>query len=115
MRHTLFAGDAAGLVMPMSCEGIYYAMRSGKMAAEAILSGKPKNYEKEWKRKFGRQFNFMRRLQKYSLRNDRAIEILIKIHEREEVQNASMRLWLEKDLGISSFLSYISFFRKSLR
>jgi flavin-dependent dehydrogenase len=31
------AGDAAGLVDPVTGEGIYYAMRSGEMAAETLL------------------------------------------------------------------------------
>lgn len=34
----LLAGDAAGLVEPITGEGMYFAMLSGKLAAEAILS-----------------------------------------------------------------------------
>ncbi|WP_258359691.1 geranylgeranyl reductase family protein [Moorella sulfitireducens (nom. illeg.)] len=34
----VLAGDAAGLVDPFSGEGIYYALRSGRLAAEAILA-----------------------------------------------------------------------------
>ncbi|MBC7325957.1 MAG: hypothetical protein H5T99_11700, partial [Moorella sp. (in: Bacteria)] len=34
----LLAGDAAGLVDPFSGEGIYYALRSGRLAAEAIAA-----------------------------------------------------------------------------
>jgi geranylgeranyl reductase family protein len=34
----LAVGDAAGLVDPVTGEGLYYAMRSGDLAAEAILS-----------------------------------------------------------------------------
>jgi geranylgeranyl reductase family protein len=33
---TLLIGDAAGLIEPMAGEGIYYAMRSGQIAAETI-------------------------------------------------------------------------------
>jgi flavin-dependent dehydrogenase len=33
----LAVGDAAGLVDPVTGEGIYYAMRSGELAAEAVL------------------------------------------------------------------------------
>jgi flavin-dependent dehydrogenase len=33
------AGDTAGLVDPVTGEGIYYAMRSGEMAAETLLDG----------------------------------------------------------------------------
>ena len=33
----LLAGDAAGLVDPLTREGIYYALRSGELAADALL------------------------------------------------------------------------------
>ena len=34
-------GDAAGLVDPITREGIYFALRSGELAAQAALSGEP--------------------------------------------------------------------------
>ena len=37
-------GDAAGLVDPFSGEGIRYAIKSGKFAAQSILSGHPEQY-----------------------------------------------------------------------
>jgi geranylgeranyl reductase family protein len=40
----LLTGDAAGLVDPFSGEGIRYAVKSGKLAAQAILSGHPEHY-----------------------------------------------------------------------
>ncbi|HLF26744.1 MAG TPA: geranylgeranyl reductase family protein [Anaerolineae bacterium] len=42
--HTLLVGDAAGLVDPLSGEGIRLAIKSGKLAAEAILAGRPDRY-----------------------------------------------------------------------
>jgi geranylgeranyl diphosphate/geranylgeranyl-bacteriochlorophyllide a reductase len=36
-RRVLLAGDAAGFVLPACGEGIYFAMRSGEMAAAAIV------------------------------------------------------------------------------
>ncbi len=41
---TLLVGDAAGLVDPLSGEGIRYAIKSGRLAAQAILSGRPEQY-----------------------------------------------------------------------
>ena len=38
------AGDAAGLVDPITGEGIYYALRSGELLAEALEAGRPENY-----------------------------------------------------------------------
>lgn len=39
-NNTLLIGDAAGLVEPITGEGIYYAIKSGKIAAETILNSK---------------------------------------------------------------------------
>ncbi|MEE8200112.1 MAG: NAD(P)/FAD-dependent oxidoreductase [Candidatus Acidoferrales bacterium] len=37
-------GDAAGLVDPITGEGIYYALRSGELLAETLLAGDPMSY-----------------------------------------------------------------------
>ncbi len=37
----LLVGDAAGLVDPLTREGIYFALRSGELAAEGVLNGSP--------------------------------------------------------------------------
>ena len=41
----LLVGDAAGLVDPLSGDGIYEAFVSGRLAADAILEGRPETYE----------------------------------------------------------------------
>jgi len=38
------AGDAGGLVDPLTGEGIYYALRSGELLAQALLEGMPDLY-----------------------------------------------------------------------
>ena len=48
------AGDAAGLVDPVTGEGIYYAMRSGDLLAEALLEGLPEVYPERVRNEFGR-------------------------------------------------------------
>ncbi len=40
----LAAGDAAGLVDPVTGEGIYYAMRSGELAGDLVAAGRPEQY-----------------------------------------------------------------------
>ena len=47
-------GDAAGLVDPITGEGIYYAMRSGDLLAEALLEGLPQVYPERVRNEFGR-------------------------------------------------------------
>ena len=41
----LLVGDAAGLVDPLSGDGIYEAFVSAELAAEAVLRGRPEEYE----------------------------------------------------------------------
>ena len=64
-RRTLLAGDAAGFVSPFEGEGIYYAKRSGEIAAEVIsgaISGYNtlECYEKLWKKEF--DFSVLKKL-----------------------------------------------------
>jgi geranylgeranyl reductase family protein len=46
-------GDAAGFADPVTGEGIYYALRSAELLAQAYLSGKLKSYEGMWRADFG--------------------------------------------------------------
>ena len=41
----LLVGDAAGLVDPLSGDGIYEAFVSAKLAADAVVAGRPEEYE----------------------------------------------------------------------
>jgi flavin-dependent dehydrogenase len=38
-------GDSAGLVDPITGEGLYYALRSAELCAEALLAGRPDEYQ----------------------------------------------------------------------
>ena len=57
-------GDAAGLVDPITGEGIYYAMRSGDLLAEALLEGFPEDYPQRVRNEFGRALALAARLAK---------------------------------------------------
>lgn len=46
-------GDAAGFADPVTGEGIYYALRSAELFAEAFLEGRAEDYEKRWREDFG--------------------------------------------------------------
>ncbi|HKO36199.1 MAG TPA: NAD(P)/FAD-dependent oxidoreductase [Pyrinomonadaceae bacterium] len=46
-------GDAAGFADPVTGEGIYYALKSAELFAEAYLSGQPEEYESLWRADFG--------------------------------------------------------------
>jgi len=46
-------GDAAGFADPVTGEGIYYAIRSAELFADAYLAGEPLAYEQKWRNDFG--------------------------------------------------------------
>jgi flavin-dependent dehydrogenase len=46
-------GDAAGFADPVTGEGIYYALRSAELFADAYLRGVPLSYENSWRADFG--------------------------------------------------------------
>jgi len=48
------AGDAGGLVDPVTGEGIYYAMRSGELLAQSLLEGLPDLYPERVHEEFGK-------------------------------------------------------------
>ena len=54
----LLVGDAAGLVDPLSGEGIRYAVKSGRLAAQAILSGRIEDYPDRVYREIGSSHRF---------------------------------------------------------
>lgn len=111
LGRVLFAGDAAGQVMPLSYEGIYYAMKSGELAAMAIINKRIGDYRRLWEKRFHARFSLMKRLWAFFLKDDSRAERLVQLHKRPEVQEVSMKLWLRKDLGKGSLLSYINIFR----
>ena len=43
-RNWALAGDAAALVDPITGEGLYYALRSGELLADALVAGQPQQY-----------------------------------------------------------------------
>lgn len=107
-RKVLLTGDAAGLVLPVSAEGIYYAMKSGEMAAQEIIK-KPDHlsgYAERWERLYGKRFRLMKDLQERFYLNDEMRERMVGFHRIKEVQDASMALWLRKDLSSIMLKTY---------
>ncbi len=113
-KNIIVTGDAGGIVMPLSFEGIYYALSSGNLASEAILTGKPGEYVEKWNRQYYRRFKVMKLLWNYFLKDDRRAEDMVKLHKRREIQEASMRLWLRKDKSHESLLIYIKLFKHAV-
>ncbi|OGW39253.1 MAG: hypothetical protein A2Y97_00970 [Nitrospirae bacterium RBG_13_39_12] len=110
----IFAGDSAGQVLPLTYEGIYYAMKAGELAARAVIEGKAGNYKKMWKDRFQRRFSLMDKLRRYFFKDDASAEKFVALHKRSEVQEASIRLWLRKDRNSLGIKEYIKLFGKFL-
>ncbi len=55
-------GDAAGLVDPITGEGLYYALRSGDLAAESIIAEKHGTYATKLKKEISEDLEFASRL-----------------------------------------------------
>ncbi|MBF0559215.1 MAG: geranylgeranyl reductase family protein [Nitrospirae bacterium] len=114
--NVLFAGDAAGTVLPVLYEGIYYAMKSGELAARALIDGNPDLYKKLWNSRFRSRFLLMRAIRKHLFRDNERIEKWVELHKRPDVQELAMKLWLNKKYGGKSILSsYVKMFRHFIK
>ncbi len=102
--NAMLVGDAAGLVTPSNGEGIFFAMKSGKMAAETLLDhvkgkGSPlAMYEKNFRKQFGLIFKGLGLMQWVYYRNDRLRESFVSILEDEHVQQISFDSYLYKKM-----------------
>lgn len=90
-----FVGDAAGQVMPMSFEGIYYAVHSAKILTDSIINNL--DYEKEWNRRFLKEFKFMKFIEKINQTKLRSL--MVKLHKFKFMQNFSVNLCLHYNNG----------------
>ena len=57
-------GDAAGFADPVTGEGIFYALRSAELFAEAFLAGGVESYEAMWRADFGRDLRRASRMRR---------------------------------------------------
>ncbi len=61
-RNWALIGDAAAWVDPITGEGLYYALRSGDLLAEALLEGKPEAYPARVRADFTAELEFATRI-----------------------------------------------------
>lgn len=84
----LLCGDAAGLINPISGEGIYYALVSGELAGYVASDSIRKKdttepflstYEKRWKQDFGKEIKlFLRSKKQWGKKGDTTIRLMNK-------------------------------------
>ena len=89
-------------------------MKAGEFAAQAIIENKAGQYKSMWKARFQKKFSMMDKLQQFFFKNDASAEKMVALHKRQDVQEVSMMLWLQKDsLGLG-LKEYIRIFGKFL-
>lgn len=108
-RDTVLAGDAAGVVAPASGEGIYYAMLSGTLAADAVEqflhTGEARALaaaRRRFMRAHGGVFRMLGLMQRFWYANDRRRERFVAICRDPDVQRITWDAYMTKTMGRAS-------------
>lgn len=101
----MLVGDAAGLVVATSGEGIYWAMKSAKLAAEVLAESLPNasasalmRYQKTWWKSYGTMYRFLRWLQRWGYGNARQMEVFTDMCRNRDVQQLTFESYMHKNM-----------------
>ncbi len=101
----MLVGDAAGLVVGTSGEGIYWAMKSGKNAALTLAEVLPdtseealRRYERQWWKEYGTMYRFLRWLQRWGYGNPRQMEVFTDMCRNRDVQTLTFESYMFKEM-----------------
>lgn len=104
-RDILLAGDAAGVVAPASGEGIYYAMASGRLAADAVeeflATGKAaalKKARKRFMKAHGKVFWVLGIMQRFWYSSDKRRERFVSLCADPDIQYLTWEAYMNKRL-----------------
>ncbi len=120
-RDVLLTGDAAGCVAPASGEGIYYAMCSGRMAADAAdafcRSGNPRalrTARKRFMKAHGRVFLILGIMQRFWYSSDKRRERFVSICRDKDVQELTWEAYMHKSLVKAKPMAHVRIFFKDM-
>ncbi len=120
-KHVLLAGDAAGVVAPASGEGIFYAMTSGRIAAqvieEVLQTGNAKTLRlarKRFLRAHGKVFMVLGAMQYFWYSTDKRRERFVTMCADEDVQRLTWESYLNKRLVRHDYFAHIKIFFKDM-
>ncbi|MFY9512787.1 MAG: geranylgeranyl diphosphate reductase [Rubrivivax sp.] len=120
-RDVVIAGDAAGVVAPASGEGIYYAMASGRFAADAVQaflrSGDARvlrSARRRFMREHGRVFWVLGMMQRFWYSSDRRRERFVGICRDRDVQQLTFDAYMNKQLVRARPLAHVRIFFKDM-
>ncbi len=102
----MLVGDAAGYVTKSSGEGIYFAAKSGRMAAELLVEltaggkypeeAQLKEYLRRWDKAYGLTYKVLGILQNIFYRNDASREAFVELCDDRDVQRLTFDSYLYK-------------------
>ena len=97
----LFVGDAAGVVDPMTGEGVAQALETGILAATAVAAGGPvasvaADYRRAVDRALGRDLRFAARLQRV-LRSPRGVRATLRCVDASDWTRRNFARWMFED------------------
>ncbi|ARM30039.1 geranylgeranyl diphosphate reductase [Prosthecochloris sp. HL-130-GSB] len=115
----ILVGDAAGLVTPANGEGIFFAMRSGKLGAEAMIERIKQNkplsqYEKKFRKLYNQIFFGLQVLQSVYYKNDRLRESFVAICKDSDVQRITFDSYLYKKMVPAPWSVQMKIFMKNI-
>lgn len=102
----MLIGDAAGLVVHTSGEGIYWAMKSGELAAETLArhldapsAANLRQYERLWWKRYATMYQFLRWLQWWGYGNERQMEVFTEMCRNPDVQRLTFDSYMHKTMA----------------
>ncbi|NMW18171.1 MAG: geranylgeranyl diphosphate reductase [Chlorobiaceae bacterium] len=118
-ERSILIGDAAGLVTPANGEGIFFAMRSGKLGARAMIehlknNAPLKSYEDEFRKLYAPIFFGLEVLQAVYYRNDRLRESFVAICADDDVQQITFDSYLYKKMVPAPWSTQMKIFSKNI-
>lgn len=118
-ERALLVGDAAGMVVNTSGEGIYWAMKSGKIAAETLVKNIERptaanlaEYQKYWKKHYGSMYRFLEGLQKVYFGANNRFEVFTEMCRDIDVQRLTFDSYLHKEMAQLPVLNGLKIFGK---
>lgn len=120
-RDVILAGDAAGVVAPASGEGIYYAMLSAELVAdavhEALVTGKAqalKHARKRFMKLHGKTFWILGIMQYFWYKNDARRERFVSMCMDPDVQRLTWEAYMTKRLVRRKPAAHAKIFMKDM-
>lgn len=117
----MLVGDAARLVVRTSGEGIYWAMKSGELAARVLVkhldnptAQNLREYEREWWREHGGMYSFLRFLEVWGYGNQRQMEVFSDMCRNQDVQRLTFDSYMHKKMVPAPWMAQLKMTRDIL-